>query len=103
MKIQSAIEQKIQATLSPTHFEVINESHRHRGPADRETHFKLTVVSSQFENLGLVERHRQIYDLLKAEMGQGVHALALHLFSPAEWAGREKSMASPPCASGPKG
>jgi len=100
MNIQRSIEAKISERLQPTHFDVENESHRHSGPA-QESHFKLTVVSQQFDGLNLVKRHQQVYGLLADEMAGEVHALALHLYTPAEWQERsEQSRPSPNCRGG---
>lgn len=84
MGIQQSIESKISADLSPLVFKIENESHRHSGPAT-ESHFKLTVVSEQFEPLSRVQRHQRVYSILSEELQGEVHALALHLHSPQEW------------------
>ena len=98
MPIQESIETKIQKRLHPLYWQVENESHRHSGPA-MESHFKVTVVSDQFNGLNLVKRHQQLYALLAEEMAGEVHALALHLYTPGEWAERqEQSRQSPNCA-----
>ncbi|MCB1670038.1 MAG: BolA/IbaG family iron-sulfur metabolism protein [Gammaproteobacteria bacterium] len=100
--VQKSIEDKVQSALSPHYLTVENESHRHGGPAT-ESHFKLTVVSEAFDGQLAVKRHRALYGLLSEELAGGVHALALHLYTPTEWATRqEKSPASPDCRGGSK-
>lgn len=84
MTVQALIEGKLQA-LEPEFLEVENESHTHAVPANSETHFKVTVVSSQFEGVLPVKRHQQIYALVADELAGPVHALALHPYTPAEW------------------
>lgn len=84
MKVQASLEEKLQA-LEPAYLQVENESHRHAVPANSETHFKVTLVSSHFEGVLPVRRHQQIYALVADEMAGPVHALALHPFTPAEW------------------
>lgn len=39
----------------PVYFEVINESGGHNVPKGSETHFRIVVVSSQFDDLNLIE------------------------------------------------
>ncbi len=97
MSIQSLIESKVQAALSPVHLEVINESYMHRVAPGSETHFKLVVVSEQFEGQRLLARHRTLNTLLAEELAGGVHALALHTLTPAEWQARTGVPDSPSC------
>lgn len=54
------------------------------GDPDAETHFKVEVVSAQFEGKMPVARHRIVYSLLDAELKDGVHALSLKTKTPAE-------------------
>lgn len=84
MSIADIIEDKVKTALTPLHFELINESHMHAGPAS-ESHFKLIAVSDEFKPLSLVKRHQLIYRLLKDELAGPVHALALHLYCVNEW------------------
>ncbi|MGM1052522.1 MAG: BolA family protein [Pseudomonadota bacterium] len=102
MSIQATIEDKLQA-LAPTFLAVENESHRHAVPPNSETHFKVTLVSERLEGLMPVKRHQQIYALLADELAGPVHALALHLYTPAEWAASGQSRPdSPDCRGGSK-
>ena len=98
MKVQAQIERKIDDLLSLSYFEVHNESHMHNVPPGSESHFKLVLVSSEFDGLSLVARHKLIYKLLAEELRNGVHALALHTYTPAEWE-KKQGVApdSPPC------
>lgn len=88
------------AALEPSKIEVENESHKHRSGPGAETHFKITVVAEKFAAQNLVARHRAVYALLTQEMADGVHAIALHCFTPEEWAIKQKSAASPVCEGG---
>ena len=68
-----------------------------------ETHFKLILVSKDFEGLSKVKRHQQVYGLLGPMMQEGLHALALHLFTPEEWAvAAGQAPDSPNCMGGSK-
>jgi len=100
MSLQTQIEHKL-ATLEPVMVQVENESHRHNVPANSETHFKVTLVSSRFEGLMPVKRHQQMYALLADELSGPVHALALHLYTPEEWQARGGERPdSPDCRGG---
>lgn len=91
--------QALQA-LSPTHLDVLNESDQHAGPPGRESHFRVRVVSDAFEGKLRVQRHRQVNGLLQDIIGPGgVHAMALELYTPAQWQERQGvGVDSPECA-----
>lgn len=94
--VELTIERKVTDALHPVHLELFNESHMHAGPRT-DSHFKLVAVSTAFAGLGKVKRHQLVYRLLAEELATTVHALALHLYTPDEWA--EQSVpASPLCA-----
>jgi BolA protein len=94
--VETTIESKVVAALRPVHLELLNESHMHAGPRT-DSHFKLVAVAAAFEGLSKVKRHQLVYRLLGEELGGPVHALALHLYSPAEWE-TQVVPASPLCA-----
>lgn len=98
--IKQHLTEQLQTALSPSHLEVINESHNHSGPAS-ESHFKLIVVSDYFNDLKLIERHRFINQLFKEEMAH-IHALAMHTYTPDEWQMKNGAPDSPKCAGGSK-
>jgi len=103
MKIQTAIEDKINTSLSPAYLEVLNESGNHNVPPGSESHFKVTVVSDEFDGKMLIARHRMINKLLAEELAGAIHALSIHSFTPAEWTEKNgQSRQSPPCLGGAK-
>ena len=98
MSVQQQIEQQLQAALDPQFMEVENESHMHSVPPNSETHFRVVLVSAQFEGKRQVGRHQQVYAVLGEQLEGPVHALALHLFTIKEWALEErKAPDSPNC------
>ena len=83
------------------HLEVIDESHRHHVPEGAETHFKLIIVSKQFDDQKLIDRHRLINQWLKEEFATGLHALSIHAFTPQQWEAKQaKTLSSPACRDG---
>ncbi len=102
MKVQTRIQQLVNQALAPSHLELVNESHMHSVPPNSETHFKLTVVSNAFAGQRQVQRHQQVYGVLKEVMQNPVHALALHTFTPDEWSVAIGVPASPLCMGGQK-
>ena len=93
------IQDALQSTLQPQHLQVLDESHMHsRG---QETHYKAVIVSEQFAGLNAVKRHQRAYAAMGDLMPQ-IHALALHTYTPQEWAEQGVAPASPVCAGGHK-
>ncbi|TVQ92377.1 MAG: BolA family transcriptional regulator [Chromatiaceae bacterium] len=100
---QARIEQTLAADLSPLHLEVWDESHMHSVPPGAESHFKVLVVAEAFAGSNLIGRHRRINALLRKEFDQGLHALAIHAWTPEEWFAKGGTApASPPCQGGSK-
>jgi BolA protein len=103
MKIQSSIEEKLNASFAPSYLEVLNESDNHNVPPGSESHFKVTIVSNEFESKMLIARHRMINKLLAEELAGAIHALSIHSFTPSEWSEKnQQSRQSPPCLGGAK-
>lgn len=100
MIVQSSIENKL-SSLEPQHLEVVNESNNHHVPDNSETHFKVTIVASQFDDMTRIDRHRLINELLQSELKGPVHALAIHAYTDLEWKRRfGEAPMSPPCLGG---
>lgn len=70
--------------------QLVDDSAKHAGHNSanglrkQETHFTLQVVSSRFDGMSLVQRHRMIYQLLDEEIKAGVHALSIVAKTPQE-------------------
>ncbi len=104
-QVKQTIEATLQEALAPAHLEVLDESHQHNVPPGAQSHFRVTAVAAAFDGEGLVARHRRVNHLLADQMqrnGGTVHALALHTYTPDEWAERQGSPESPPCLGGGK-
>ena len=100
--VESRIIQKLSEAFNPAHLEVLNESYMHSVPAGSETHFKVVLAADSFVGKRQVQRHQAIYACLADELKSGVHALALHTFSPDEWSATGTVPASPNCMGGSK-
>jgi len=103
MNRKASIEQKLEEAFAPLHLEVVDESHMHSVPEGVQSHFKVTLVSEGFQGQTLVARQRAVNRLLAEEFASGLHALALHTWTPEQWfekGGRAPD--SPPCLGGSK-
>jgi BolA protein len=102
MQLAHFIDQRLHEIFQPVHREVLNESHGHSVAPGSETHFKVIVVADTFAGRNQVQRHRLVYGALAEALERGVHALAIHTYTPEEWAVRNGTPASPPCLGGSK-
>jgi BolA protein len=102
MNLQHRIETKLGSGIPALrHLEVVNESGRHNVPPGSESHFKVTLVSDAFQDIGLLARHRLVHRILADELANGVHALAIHAYTSDEWRARTgNAPMSPPCLGG---
>lgn len=100
--VESRIHTKLVVGFQPVHLEVINESYMHSVPPGSETHFKVVLACAAFAGKRQVQRHQAIYACLAEELQNGVHALALHTFSPEEWQLSNQVPVSPQCLGGSK-
>jgi BolA protein len=86
MTLSERIEQKL-ATLAPESLEVLDESAAHAGHEGARGgggHYRLVIVSREFEGKPLQSRHRMIYDALGPLMRKEIHALAITAYAPGE-------------------
>ena len=79
---------RLEAALSPTHLELIDDSELHRGhggynPAG-ESHFTLRIESPAFDGKSRVARQRLVYSALGELMEQRAHALSIRATAPGE-------------------
>lgn len=88
MTVAETLRRKLQDALAPSVLEIEDESAKHKGHAGwrpgGETHFRITVVATVFEGKSRVERQRMVYNVLRDELADRVHALALATRTPAE-------------------
>lgn len=84
--------EKIRACLShefsPFFMDLADETPfhaRHEGAREGGGHYSLTLVSSRFDGLSPLDRHRAVYAALGDLMSGEIHALTIKAFSPREW------------------
>jgi BolA protein len=86
--VANAIDNKLRIRFSPSRLSIEDESSKHRGHAGHreggESHFRVEIVSAEFEGRSRVARQRLVYETLKDELDAGLHALALTTLTPAE-------------------
>ena len=80
----AALQAALDAALSPTRLEVIDESAAHAGHAGSNglgwgTHFRVRIASPAFTGKSRVAQHRLVYDALQKFTAAGLHALAIEI------------------------
>lgn len=84
----------LQEQLSVDFLSVNDDSAKHQGHAGwqpgGETHFSVTIVSDDFENMTKIDRHKTIYRHLAELLAQQIHALALKTYTVKEWEKRNQ-------------
>jgi BolA protein len=95
------IENKIINTLNDCmdifSLKILNESFMHNVPEDAESHFKIVIVSNDFNNLSHIKRHRLVYKYLDTIMDD-IHAISIQSFNEDEFKLNPTVLDSPECA-----
>ena len=95
--VENKIKAIINANLSPSVLNIINESTMHNVPANSESHFKIIIVSDIFKDVASVNRHKIIYKTLGSVMDD-IHALSIYAFDINEFDTNPMVLDSPNCA-----
>ena len=53
-----------------------------RGSGD---HFEIMVISDDFEDVPLIDRHRMIHSALGDNLGGAIHAVEIKAYTPKQW------------------
>lgn len=94
--VQKHIVSTVTNNLEPVHLEVTNESH---GRKEDESHFHVLVVSSKFEAMRALQRHRAVQALFTDEATGGLkfHSLRITAKTPTQWEGSQSVPTAPRC------
>ena len=80
---ESTIFKKLSEYFSPTHLEVINESHKHKrhsqSPNSGNSHFLIIITSDKLKSMSRLDGQRKIYEVLEKEMKSQIHALQIKI------------------------
>ena len=82
MSREQSLREKLQRHFLPLFLEVTNESHLHSRGMD--SHFKVLLVSAEFEGQTRVERSRRVHQVLSEDFQQ-IHSITTPLLAPTEW------------------
>ena len=86
------IKTRLEQALSPTHIDIIDESHLHAGHAGAASgagHFSVTLISDKFTGQSAIQRHRMVYLAVNDLMPSEIHALSIDAQAPNDMASKE--------------
>ena len=86
MTVADQIRSRLTEAFHPDALEVVDESHLHKGHAGHrlggESHFRVRITASVFAGKSRLATHRMINEVLAAQLGEQVHALAIEAKAP---------------------
>ena len=88
METIDLLKERLTTILTPTHLALIDESQQHaghQGAREGAGHFRVTIVSPQFAELTLIQRHRLVYSAVDDLMNTTIHALSIQAYTPEEF------------------
>lgn len=71
----------LEKALSPSFLEFRDDSHLHighQGSQGGAGHYSLEIISEKFQGMNRLQRHRLVYDALKAWFPKEIHALIIN-------------------------
>jgi len=83
--------------MNLTSLKILNESFMHNVPVNAESHFKIIIVSNDFNDLSHIQRHKLVYKHLGTIMDD-IHALSIQPFNEEEFKLNPTILDSPECA-----
>tara|TARA_B100000686_G_C16400848_1_gene767219 strand:+ start:80 stop:352 length:273 start_codon:yes stop_codon:yes gene_type:complete len=87
MVIEKEIKDRLQKNMHLEHFEIKDFTGRHLNHKLHEGgfHLEAIIVSKDFEDKGLIDRHRLVYESVGDLMKHEIHALSMKTLTPDEW------------------
>ena len=76
--LSDKIKLKLSEGLDIISLEIIDESHKHANHAQSNGgHFKVRIISDNFKDKSLIERHRMVYSILDEMIKKEIHAISI--------------------------
>ncbi len=87
MSIKQEIKNRLLEKIDLTHFEIKDFTGRHLNHKQNEGgfHIEAIIVSDNFINKSLIERHRLVYSSLSDLMKHEIHAFSMKTLTADEW------------------
>ena len=87
MEIEKEIKKRLEKRLDLIHFEIKDFTGRHLNHKLHEGgfHLETTIVTDNFIDKSLIERHRMVYEAMGELMEHEIHALSMKTLTKTEW------------------
>jgi len=87
MAIETEMKSRLETLITLSHFEVKDFTGRHLNHDLHEGgfHLEAIIVSNDFQNHNLVERHKVVYKAMGDLMKHEIHALSMKTLTIEEW------------------
>jgi len=87
MNLLHEIKSRLKKTMVIDHLTIMDDTGKHlrHQHYDGGRHFKIKIVSSAFEGVSLLDRHKLVYQALDGMIKSEIHALGLKTIATSEW------------------
>ncbi len=87
MNIEETISTQLSNLITVSYLELKDSTgkHVHHDNFDGGLHLSAIIVSDDFNNLSLIERHKLVYNALGSMIKNEIHAFSMKTFTNSEW------------------
>ena len=82
MNFFTEIKEKISKKINPENIILIDNSHlhsKHKSFAENKFYLKIIIKSKKLKSMNKIKAHKEIFSILKDEMGNKIHALEIEI------------------------
>ena len=93
MNLDHEIKSRLTKTMVIDNLTIKNDTGRHlrHKHYDGGGHIQIKIISSTFEGLSLLDRHKLVYEALDGMIKNEIHALGLKTISTSEWINKKET------------
>ena len=87
MNLVQEIKSRLKKTIAIDHLTIMDDTGKHlrHQHYDGGRHFKIIIVSSTFEGVSLLDRHKLVYQALGGMIKNEIHAIGLKTIATSEY------------------
>ena len=87
MNLVQEIKSRLKKSMTIDHLTIMDDTGKHLRHKHYDVckHFQIIIVSSTFEGISLLDRHKLVYQALDGMIKNEIHALGLKTIATSEW------------------